>query len=347
MAKKTIAEIEENINKQRKNVKYDTKEYTLELLVSKFNRAIEESKTTEIFVPFYQRKFVWDEKRQSKFIESLILGMPIPPIYLAEIDDGVLEIIDGSQRIRTINEFLKNRLKLKGLLKLEELNNITFNELNSSRKRKINNISIKAIVVTDIEKKDMNIRHEIFERLNTGGETLKKMEVTKGAKEGKFIEFIYNECGENSILKEISNFSSNDEKRGYKEEFLIKYFAYCENLEFEIYVNDYLNKYIEEKNEKFKNDDTKDLYLIQFKEMLKIVKYNELVKDISINRKNRLLAIFIGVTLAIKEKKELVNKSFEIDIYSEIFIENAKSNGLNKLKENIELVKNKILEASL
>lgn len=174
MAKLTLDEIEEKINEKRKNVKYDTKEYTLEILVSKFNRRTDDNKTTEIFVPFYQRKFVWDDKRQSKFIESLILGMPIPPIYLAEIDNGALEIIDGCQRINTINRFLKNDLKLSGLEKLQELNKISFNDLSPSRKRKINNLSLRAIVVTDIEKDDMNIRHEIFERLNTGGEELKK-----------------------------------------------------------------------------------------------------------------------------------------------------------------------------
>ena len=248
MAKATFDEQEEIINSARKNVNYDTKEFTLELLVSKFNRQIEENKSTEIYIPFYQRKFVWEDKRQSKFIESILIGLPIPPMYFAEVEEGILEVIDGSQRIRTVNRFLRNELKLKGMDKLSELNGLSFNEFSSSRKRKINNVSLRAIVVTDIEKDSLGIRHEIFERLNTGGEILKKMEIQKGAKEGKFIEFIYTECAEYSIFSDLSGFSKQDVLRAYKEEFLVKYFAFSDNINFDGYMNDYLDNYIDSKN---------------------------------------------------------------------------------------------------
>ena len=342
MAKLSFEEQENIINSARKNVKYDTKEYTLELLVSKFNRKIEENKQTEIFIPFYQRKFVWKDDRQSKFIESIILGLPIPPMYFAEVDDGVLEVIDGSQRIRTIDRFLRGELKLKGLKALKELNGLTFNDFSSSRKRKINNVSIRAIVVTDIEKDSLNIRHEIFERLNTGGEVLKKMEVKKGAKEGAFIKFIYEECSENSLFNELSEFNKQDELRAYKEEFLVKYFAFSDNMDFDNYINEYLDEYIDTKNSEFKDDEIKDKYLIQFKKMLNFVKNNNLIKDLSVNRKNRLLAIYIGVTLALKENPSLAIENK--DIYTNKFIKNSKSNGFYKLKENVELVKNILLD---
>jgi len=237
MAKITLEEQEEIINSARKNVNYDTKEFTFELLVSKFNRAIEENKSTDIYIPFYQRKFVWDDKRQSKFIESILIGLPIPPMYFAEVEEGILEVIDGSQRVRTVNRFLRNELKLKGLEKLSKLNGLSFNDFSSSRKRKISNVSLRAIVVTDIEKDSLGIRHEIFERLNTGGEILKNMEIKKGAKEGKFIEFIYSECADNRIFNELSGFTKQDELRAYKEEFLVKYFALSDNINFDDYIN--------------------------------------------------------------------------------------------------------------
>jgi len=341
MATLTLVEQENLINSARKNVKYDTKEYTLELLVSKFNRYIEENKQTEIFIPFYQRKFVWKDDRQSKFIESILLGLPIPPMYFAEVDDGILEVIDGSQRIRTINRFLTNKLKLKGLKQLSELNGLTFNDFSSSRKRKINNASMRAVVVTDIEKDTLSIRHEIFERLNTGGEVLKKMEVKKGAKEGEFIKFIYDECAEYNLFNKLSQFNRQDELRAYKEEFLVKYFAFSDNMEFDEYINEYLDDYIERKNEEFKDDTIKDNYLLQFKNMLKFVNENNLIEDLSINRKNRLLAIYIGTTLTLKENQDL--ELNDVNIFTGKFIENAKSNGFYKLKENIELVKNVLL----
>lgn len=341
MAKATLEEQEVLIKKMRKNVKYDTKEFTLEHLVSKFNREIEENRQTEIFIPFYQRKFVWKDDRQSKFIESILLGLPIPQMYFAEVDEGVLEVIDGSQRIRTIDRFLRNNLKLKGLERLKGLNGLTFNDFSSSRKRKINNVSMRAVVVTDIEKDTMSIRHEIFERLNTGGEMLKQMEVKKGAKEGKFIQFIYTRCAENSNFIELSAFNRQDELRAYKEEFLVKYFAFVENMKFDDYLNDYLDKFIDEKNTLFKNDEEEDKYFEQFKKMLTFVKDNHLIKDITINRKNRLLAIYVGTSIALNEEPNIENR--EIDIFTAEFINNAKSNGFEKLKENVELVKNTIL----
>ena len=340
MAKATLEEQEALINAIRKNVKYDTKEFTLEHLVSKFNLHIEESKQTEIFIPFYQRKFVWKEDRQSKFIESIILGLPIPQMYFAEVEEGILEVIDGSQRIRTIDKFLNNKLKLKSLERLKGLNGLTFNDFSSSRKRKINNVSMRAVVVTDIEKDTMSIRHEIFERLNTGGEMLKKMEVKKGAKEGKFIDFIYNNCSKNTNFTELSEFNRQDELRAYKEEFLVKYFAFVEDMNFDDYLNDYLDKFIDEKNKLFEDDSKQDEYLEQFRTMLTFVQDNNLIQDITINRKNRLLAIYIGVTIALKENSPIRDN---INIFTDKFVNNSKSNGFEKLKENVELVKNIIL----
>lgn len=343
MAKVTLEQQETCINLGRKNVKYDTKEYTLEHLFSKFNRPTEDNKQTEIFIPFYQRKFVWKQDRQSKFIESILLGLPIPPMYFAEMDEGVLEVIDGSQRIRTIDAFLKDSLKLKGLKRLEALNGLSFNDFSSSRKRKINNVSMRAVVVTDIEKDTMSIRHEIFERLNTGGEMLKKMEVKKGASEGEFIVFIYKNCAENTVFNDLSQFNTLDELRAYKEEFLVKYFAYVDNMNFDDSIVHYLDQYLTDKNTLFNDDTVKDNYLEQFTVMLNFVKNNHLIKDISINRKNRLLAIYIASSLALKEKPALLDTPINKNVFTDAFIENAKSSGFSKLKDNVELVKNSLL----
>jgi len=345
MAKPTLEQQETLITNARKNVKYDTKEYTLELLHAKFNLEIEENHQTEIFIPFYQRKFVWQQDRQSKFIESIILGLPIPPMYFAEIEDGLLEVIDGSQRIRTINEFLSGRLKLKGLKQLSELNGLIFNDFSNARKRKIKNVTMRAVVVTDIEKDTMSIRHEIFERLNTGGEVLKKMEIKKGAQEGKFIEFIYTSCAENTLFNELSEFTKRDELRAYKEEFLVKYFAYSQSTNFNCTLETHLERYITEQNELFEEEIYADEMLVSFKGMLNFVNDNGLIEDLTINRKNRLLAIFIGANLAIQTKPELLNSSVEVNLYTFSFKLDAKSSGFQSLLNNISLVKQLLLEA--
>ena len=113
-------DIENQIEKLQKTVAFNTREFTIEILVSKYLKDIDTG-NNELFVPDYQREFVWDEERQSKLIESIILGLPIPLIFLTENQDGRLEIIDGSQRIRTLSAFLENELILNGLEKINLL----------------------------------------------------------------------------------------------------------------------------------------------------------------------------------------------------------------------------------
>lgn len=102
----TLDEIEKQIAEQKKTVDYDTREFTIEYIVNKYLENID-TDDNEIFVPDYQREFTWDEERQSKFIESIILDLPVPLIFLAETQSGRLEIVDGSQRIRTVAAFCK------------------------------------------------------------------------------------------------------------------------------------------------------------------------------------------------------------------------------------------------
>ncbi len=87
MEESNLELIEKEIEVQQRNVSYDTKEYTIEIIVDKYLNGLD-NEENEFFVPDYQREFVWDELRQSRFIESLIMGLPIPYIFLAENADG-------------------------------------------------------------------------------------------------------------------------------------------------------------------------------------------------------------------------------------------------------------------
>ncbi|WP_221898117.1 hypothetical protein [Bathymodiolus japonicus methanotrophic gill symbiont] len=114
------------------------------------------------------------------------------------------------------------------------------------------------------------------------------MEIKKGANEGEFIAFIYKDCAENTVFNDLSQFNTLDELRAYKEEFLVKYFAFADDMDFEDSIVHYLDQYLTHKNTLFDDDTVKDGYLEQFTTMLDFVKNNNLIKDISINRKNRL-----------------------------------------------------------
>ncbi|MEG4803384.1 DUF262 domain-containing protein [Microcoleus sp. ARI1-B5] len=132
---------EAEIREKQKTVDYDTKEYPVEVLVQKYRDGLDED-TSELYIPDYQRDMIWEETRQSKFIESLLLGLPIPFIFVADLrpkqeddedDLARLEIVDGTQRIRTLDRFIHNDLKLCGLEKLKKLNNFKFSDLPLAR----------------------------------------------------------------------------------------------------------------------------------------------------------------------------------------------------------------------
>ena len=110
---------EKQIQKERKVVDYDTREPLVGSLVQKFIRPYNpddlQDSSRDIYLPAYQRKFVWSIERQAKFIESILLGLPLPFMILADMQDGRLEVVDGSQRIQTLDSFLDNRLILEKL----------------------------------------------------------------------------------------------------------------------------------------------------------------------------------------------------------------------------------------
>lgn len=148
-----LEKVEMEIEKEKQNVSFDIREFTLEYYVDKYLKD-EDKGTNELFVPEYQREFIWDEKRQSRFIESVILGLPVPLFFVAEINegddefDGRLEIVDGSQRIRTLAAFITDDLTLVGLRKLTILNNTKFSDLKPSRQRLLKNSSMRMIVLS-------------------------------------------------------------------------------------------------------------------------------------------------------------------------------------------------------
>jgi Protein of unknown function DUF262 len=162
-------EAEAEIRDKQKPIDYDTKEYPVEILVQKYTDGLSDD-TNELFIPDYQREMAWDDARQSKFIESVLLGLPIPYVFVADIPDeeneARLEIIDGTQRIRTLARFLNNELKLEDLEKLKKLNDFRFSDLPLPRQRRFKRTTLRMIQLT--EKATEDIRRDMFERINNG-----------------------------------------------------------------------------------------------------------------------------------------------------------------------------------
>jgi hypothetical protein len=125
--------------------------------------------------PEWQRAYVWDRKRASRLIESVLIDMPIPVIYLAEMEDGNYEVVDGRQRLTSIFEFFEGKYPLKGLEILTDLNEKSFSQLDSRSQGKLENYTLRTFELAAATPKDMMFL--LFERLNTGGVALNDMEI--------------------------------------------------------------------------------------------------------------------------------------------------------------------------
>ncbi len=250
LSEERIERIELEIYEEQKTVDFDTKEFTIELLVNKYLNGIDEDEN-DIYVPEYQREFVWGEVGQSALIESIVLGLPIPVIFLAENSDGRLEIVDGSQRIRTIVSFISGELSLVGLKKLKNLNEVTFSELPKARQRKILNTSIRMIVLS--ESANEQVKNDLFERINKGSDLLRHMEKRKGSYPGKFTDFIYEYTKDNkSLLNKVAPLSKTVAKRQEHEELVLRFLALVDNYpsypKFSSSITLTLDEYMEDEN---------------------------------------------------------------------------------------------------
>ena len=199
------AEAETEIIDHQRIVDYDTKEYPVEIIVEKYLTGKDEDEN-EIFIPDYQRDFTWSNERQSKFIESVLIGLPIPYIFVADVSkgEGRLEIVDGSQRVRTLAAFLTDELELAGLKKLKKTNGFKFSDLPVSRQRRFKRRTIRLIELT--EQADEDVRRDIFERINTGSDVLNDMEVRWGIQEGPLLYFI-RDCANDPLFKKLAPLS--------------------------------------------------------------------------------------------------------------------------------------------
>lgn len=316
LSEEKLNRLEAQIMEEKKAIDYDTREFTIEFLVKKYLDGSEEGEN-DIFVPEYQRDFVWDTERQSKFIESITLGLPIPIIFLAEDLNGRLEIVDGSQRIRTLAAFISGELQLERLEKLTELNGIKFEDLPASRKRKLNNTAVRMIVLSDTATEE--VRNDLFERINRGSDLLRNMEKRKGSYQGSFTDLIYKEFAKNHLLPSLTPLAKSVTNRQEHEELVLRFFAFSEKYpnynRISYGVSDALDLYMKEKNDNL-NSDEQDEMSKSFNLMLKYVqasfKYGFTTgKDRYVSRPV-FEAISVGVHLALKKRPDLAPQ--EIDI---------------------------------
>lgn len=257
-------EIEEKISGLRSELKADRLDMSFGELMNIYESG------DLIISPEYQRAFRWDEEQKTRFIESILLGIPIPPIFVAEDGEGKWELVDGLQRISTILSFfgiLKelDKNKNKNNFKLEE-SSLIKSILKGKNKDKISTklvLSIKRSVCrVEILRWDsgFDMRYELFNRLNTGGSPLSEQEIRNCVFISEFNKVV-NSLSDN--LKLIIKGVDKKKEKMYLEELVLRYFAITQKFNnwkiqsnIQLYLTDFMRNTVEKEKEK----DCSDMY---------------------------------------------------------------------------------------
>lgn len=326
------------IKEMQKQIDYDTKDFTIELLIDKF-------KKKDFFIPAYQREFIWQSKNKTLFLESIFLGLPIPFMFFADCDNGKQEVIDEAQRMQTLVEFYDNKLQICGLKKLSKLNGFYFKDLSDAQQRKFLNKTLRIIVLE--EDAPALARQDLFYRINTTGKRANDSEVRRGSYPGPFTDFI-EKCSKDETFVTLCPMSEDRVKRHERFEFVLRFFAYLNNyVNFEHTVNEFLDEYLKNNLDDF----DEALFYTEFQRMVSFVKENfpygfAKAKKAKATPRVRFEAISVGVALALRENPDLQIAHVNwlgSDKFKEYTTSDA-SNNEGKLKQRVEYVRNQLLK---
>ena len=345
--------LDEQIQQLQKIVDYEIREYPVEILVDKFVTGLETDEA-ELFIPDYQREFIWSKQQQSRFIESILLNLPIPYLFVADVHEGAregrLEIVDGSQRIRTLVAFMQDSLRLSGLVKLDKANGFVFSEMSVPRQMRFKRKTLRTIELT--ESTDEEARREIFDRLNSGGTQIKPMEQRRGSMDGPFMT-VLEECAALELFAQLCPVSTVKKKLQEPQELVLRYFAYCDQYEqFSKNVDGFLDDFLKQANQVLKQAPEKAAdYRGQFETMLAFVAQHfphGFKKDINNQSVPRIRfeSIAIGATLALRANPELVPDNVMTWLESADFKRHTRSDASNsrpKLVNRIHFVRDSLL----
>jgi hypothetical protein len=341
-------EAEAEILEKQKIADYDIREYPVGVLVEKYSTGLSDD-SNEIFIPDYQREFVWKQAQQSRFIESILLNLPIPYIYVADNydgeNDGRIEVVDGSQRLRTLHAYIGGDLELSKLTTLPTLNGTRFEDLPKGRQLRFLRKTIRIIELQHTI--DEEARREMFDRLNTGGTKLTSMETRFGTSSGPFLEFI-RELAKNELFRQLCPLSKTKIDHREYEELLLRFFAYLDDyMSFEKEVTPFLGAFLDKMNEtSFDTGSLRDEFITVLNFVNKHLPYGfkKSANNQSVPR-IRFEAISIGTALALRINSELDVNDCDWLTSKEFghLTRSDASNSLPKLINRIHFVRDSLL----
>lgn len=257
--KDIVDEIEEEVSEYSDDALFNITSFGADMSFRELITMYEEG---DLEKPEMQRNYVWNKNEASRFIDSILLGLPVPSIFLAKTSDEKRLIVDGYQRIMTVFDYVKRGVfggdgKSFSLSNSENINERwrgrTFQELQPEEQRKIRTSSIHAIVFEQKEPKDDTGMYQIFERINTSGRSLKPQEIRNCVYHGKFNSLLI-KLNKNTNWRKIFGMFE-EEPRMADIELLLRMFAFAdlhnqkENKQKQINLVKYLNTYMKYNSE--------------------------------------------------------------------------------------------------
>lgn len=270
--------------------------------------------------PSYQRKFRWKPADESRLIESLLLGLPVPNVFVATNPDGSWELVDGLQRVSTVLHFALDEsdekdlaliedmtrtgsLVLSGLVKLSAFNDHRFNTLPQPLQFLFLKRQFRVTALSD--KSDHSARFDLFERLNRGGIALSPQEVRDCVYRGLFSDMLTDLAADSDFLKliKVQELHKND---GTLEEQVLKFFAYLNwRNNFDGSVVEFLNDYISHRHKDTKLAKDKSEFLSVVKALASHVKGPVLRKNTKLTPLNHFEAVMVGAAEVLRNKQTL------------------------------------------
>ncbi|WP_182422285.1 DUF262 domain-containing protein [Aureimonas sp. ME7] len=341
------ADILNSVDAARSEIRYLVTDYPIDTLVGRYKeKAPDEG---DVYIPDYQRSLQWLEDRKSYFIESVLLRVPVPPVFFYEVE-GRLEIVDGSQRIRTLVEFVGNKFRLTGLEKLDVLNGAAFEDLPSILRKRFMNSPIRSFVLE--EGTDESARIELFRRVNTSSKQLTEAEIRKGAYQGPFLDLVV-KCANTSLFKRLApgkGSRGNPNPESERQELVARFFVYSKF--YQEFTHD-VRKFIDRKFRTFNKDLTNNDISRMADEFNLVMAFIDALNPKAFFRENtqqvprvRFEAIAVGACLALREKPELEPKDMDWlqDVEFVKMIRTDASNSGPRLRSRIEFVRDRLLE---
>ena len=207
--------------------------------------------------PDFQRRDRWQLEKRSRFIESLIMNVPIPPVFLGEDEYGDYVVLDGRQRLTALFDFLTNKYALKGLKVWGELNDCIFADL---EKRKLDKAITRRFIPAMIILKESSpeVKYDVFDRLNTGGVVANEMEIRNAVFFGAFNRHLHT-LSDKPTFRKLWNIpldpNNREENPLYNRmadlELVLRFFALREHQAMTLPFKDYLSEFMDSRNKQY------------------------------------------------------------------------------------------------